>query len=104
MHFFGEAGLAYLFGDRDTELDADSSNSPTFSDKDGDGSNVLHSSFRIGVGYDLNLGGVNARIDAGWRHDRFSDATNTQFLPGNNDGNTIFSGPFVAVGIAIPIN
>jgi hypothetical protein len=103
VHFFGEVALACLFGGRDTEFDVDS-NGSTFSDKDGDGSTVLHTNFRIGVGYDLNLGGVEARIDAGWRHDRFDDATNTQFLPGNNDGNTIFSGPFVAIGIAIPIN
>ncbi len=103
LHIFGELALACLFGDRDTEFDQDI-NGSRFNDNDGDGSTVLHTNLRVGVGYDLNLGGVNARIDAGWRHDRFSDATNTQFLPGNDDGNTIFSGPFVAVGFAVPLN
>jgi Legionella pneumophila major outer membrane protein precursor len=104
LHFFGEAGVAYLFGDRDTKFKVASGfsdGSSSFKDNDSDGGNVIHTNLRVGVGYDLPFAGFPpTRIEAGWSYDHFFDSNNVQFLPGNKDGDNNFGGPFLAVGIA----
>ncbi|MDF2765815.1 MAG: hypothetical protein K0S81_2809, partial [Rhodospirillales bacterium] len=62
-----------------------------------------HLGARLGVGYELELGGLEGRISAGWRFDRFEDANNTLFLPDSKDGDSSFSGPFMSVGVALPL-
>jgi hypothetical protein len=105
LHFFGEAGAAYLLGNRDTDLKEafGSPSEPSSSkDSDNDGGNVIHTNLRIGVGYDLPFAGLpRTRIEAGWSYDHFFDSNNVQFLPGNKDGDNNFGGPFVAVGVAL---
>jgi hypothetical protein len=104
LHFFGEAGVAYLFGDRDTKFKEAiefSDGSSSFKDNDSDGGNVIHTNLRVGVGYVLPFAGLPpTRLEAGWSYDHFFDSNNVQFLPGNKDGDNNFGGPFLAVGIA----
>jgi hypothetical protein len=102
LHIFGEAGVAYLFGGRDTELRIRSSMS-SIDRNEGAGQNVWHLGARLGVGYELEVGGLEGRISAGWRFDRFEDANNTLFLPDSKDGDSSFSGPFMSVGVALPL-
>jgi hypothetical protein len=103
VHIVAEAGAAYLAGGRDTEIKEDF-NGEAFREKDSSTSNVLHTNVRFGVGYGMELGGLDFRFDVGWRQDSFNNANNTLFLPEDNDGDSVFSGPFVAAGFGIPLN
>ncbi len=103
VHIFAEAGAAYLAGGRDTEYKADF-NGQVVREKDGGSSNVLHTNVRLGVGYVVNLGGLDFRVDVGVRQDRFNNVNNVLFLPEDKDGDSVFSGPFAAIGVDIPFN
>ncbi|HEX6101840.1 MAG TPA: Lpg1974 family pore-forming outer membrane protein [Alphaproteobacteria bacterium] len=102
VHFFAEAGVAYLFGDRDDDLQQQvftTANHLTAND----GGNVWHFGTRLGVGYVVPMGTTNFRIDVGWRHDIFNQSNNVLYLPENRGGDTSFGGPFLAASVDLPL-
>jgi hypothetical protein len=95
---FAEAGVGYLFGERDSELRDDVSGS-VFEERMSDGDRILHFSGRVGVRREFDYDGLNFTLYGGWQFDQFNDATNLQFLPNETTGDVSFHGPFVGVGV-----